>query len=210
MLKVIGLVAAGFVLAVVAVIAWLYARAVRGQQRAYGALLHRISAVTEALARGETPQEALLERFAANRETRKVLFDVLDEAKRRDLFPPEYLAWDKLAEADLIAWLCHPNELGAPPSEIELAAQVPAPASTLADATYFVFKYRMREPHWAAKDGWLAGVAGPYDTSGAPCSSARGTFSRFERFESRTPEEHVAAVHQSVVGDAGTRRAEKT
>lgn len=201
MLKTIGLVAAGLLLALLAGFVWLYARAVRGQRKAYGALLDRISAVTQALARGEEPQRALLDRYAADRETRKVLFDVLEEANKRDLFPPEYLAWEKLAEADLVAWLCHPNELGAPPSEIELATRIAAPGSSPAQQTYFVFKYRMHEPHWAAKDGWLAGVAGPYDTSGPPCSSARGTFSRFETFASRTPEDHVAAAHKAAIGE---------
>jgi hypothetical protein len=202
MLKIIGLVALGLVLAVVVGFVWLRARAVRGQQKAYAALLDRISPVTQALARGEEPQPALLDRYAADRETRKVLFDALDEANRRDLFPSEYLAWEKLAEADLVAWLCHPNELGAPPSEIELATRIPAPGSAPGtNQTCFVFRYRMHEPHWAAKDGWLAGVAGPYDTAGPPRSSARGTFSRFESFESRTPEEHVAVAHRSVVGE---------
>ena len=81
-------------------------------------------------------------------------------------------------------------------------ARIPQPGASSQDSAYFVFKYRMHEPHWAAKDGWLAGVAGPYDTAGEPCSSGRGTFSRFEAIDSRSPEEHVAIVHKSVVGEA--------
>jgi hypothetical protein len=29
------------------------------------------------------------------------------------------------------------------------------------DGRFFVFRYRMAEGHWAAKDGWLLGAAGP-------------------------------------------------
>ncbi len=202
MLKILGLVLAGLIALVVAAVAWLYIRAARGQRRAYGALLDRIAPVMQDLARGETPQSALLDRYAENRETRKVLFEALEEANRRDLFPSKYLAWEMLAEADLVAWLCHPNELGAPPSEIQLVARIPEPGAAAPDSAYFVFKYRMHEPHWAAKNGWLAGVAGPYDTAGEPRTSGRGTFSRFEAIEARSPEEHVAIVHKSVVGDA--------
>lgn len=203
MLKTLGLFVAGLVAVMVGLVAWLYVRAVRGQRRAYGALLDRIAPVTQDLARGETPQSALLDRYAADRETRKVLFDALDTANRRDLFPSKYLTWEMLAEADLVAWLCHPNELGAPPSEIELVARLPEPGAASQDSAYFLFKYRMHEPHWAAKNGWLAGVAGPYDTAGEPRTHGRGTFSRFEAIDFRSPEEHVAIVHKSVVGEPG-------
>jgi hypothetical protein len=101
-----------------------------------------------------------------------------------------------MAEANLIGWLNHPNELRSPPDQIELMKKVKAPR---ADGYYFVFRYRVEEPHWAAKDGWMAGVAGPYDLTGAPAPHARGTFSRFEAYDSRTPEEHVEVTHRAVI-----------
>ena len=200
MLKLAGLVLLGLVVAILGLVGWLCLRTVRGGRRAYNALLNRIAPVTDALARGEAPSDTLLVRYAENRETRKVLFDVLASANKIELFPAKFLTWELMAEADLVAWLCHPNELAAPPSEIELVSQVPAPDGAASNLKYFVFRYRMHEPHWASKDGWLAGVAGPYDTKTPPASSGRGTFSRFEAIDSRLPQEHVALVHKAILG----------
>ncbi|MCI0624687.1 MAG: hypothetical protein L0387_24085 [Acidobacteria bacterium] len=80
-------------------------------------------------------------------------------------------------------------------------AKIPAPSSTLPQPSdYFVFRFRMKAPHWAAKDGWAAGVAGPYMTAGEPCPDAAGTFSQFEAYDSRSPEEHVKFIHELAFG----------
>jgi hypothetical protein len=200
MLKTIGIVVGGFAALILILIVWLYARAVAGGQRAIAAMAARIQPVTDALARGEEPSATHLLRFAENRETRKVLFGALESAGKIELFPAKYRTWEHMAESDLVAWLCHPNELGSPPSDIELVARVPEPGAQSADSTYYVFKYRTHEPHWAAKDGWLAGVAGPYPTASPPAPHATGTFSRFEAIDSRTPQEHVAVVHEAIFG----------
>ena len=199
LLKIGAVVVGVLVVLVLGAVAWLYWRALAGGLRARAALAARIAPVTEALARGETPSDTLLMRYAENRETRKVLFEVLDEAQKTDLFPPAYMEWEHVGEADLVAWLCHPNELAAPPAEIELMARVPAPAPPAGE--YLVFRYRTHEPHWAADKGWLAGVAGPYVLDGPRRFHGDGTFSRFEPFDSRSPEEHVALVHAAVFGE---------
>jgi hypothetical protein len=104
-----------------------------------------------------------------------------------------------MAEADLVVWLNHPNELGSVPDEMELMASLPVPAAGSEGQRYFLFRYRMRPPHWAAENGWLAGVAGPYAINGPVLSGASGTFSRFEPYDSKSPEEHVRATHQLMV-----------
>jgi hypothetical protein len=114
-------------------------------QRAYAALAERIQPVTQALQQGEPPSPALLMKFAENRETRKVLFDALVSFERTALFPAQYRTWELMAEADLVAWLCHPSELGAPPSQMELVARVPEPGATSSDSAYFVFRFRTDE-----------------------------------------------------------------
>jgi hypothetical protein len=121
-----------------------------------------------------------------------VLHDVLTESGKVSLFPKEFLTWETMAEADLVKWLCHPNELGAPPDEMELMAKLPAPGQP--GLHCFVFRYRMQPPHWRASDGWTAGVAGPFDLAQTPVPHGRGTFSRFEAFDARTPEEHAAVT----------------
>jgi hypothetical protein len=201
MLTTIGMWLGAAVGLVLVFAAWMYYRAVAGGNRAMAELAARIEPVTQALTRGETPASADLLRFAQDRVTRKVLFGTLDAAKRTDLFPAQHLTWESMAEADLVAWLCHPNELGCPPDGLELVARVPAPDSGRGDSIYFLFRYRTVEPHWAAKDGWLAGVAGPYPIGAPPVPQGRGTFSRFEAIDSRTAESHVAVAHETVFGD---------
>jgi hypothetical protein len=202
MLKTIGIAVAAFAALILVLVGWLYYRAVAGGRRAYAALASRIGPVADALAKQEEPSPSDLQRFAAERETRKVLFDALNAFDRTGLFPAEYRTWELMAEADLVAWLCHPNELGDPPAQIELLARVPEPGNVDGKSVYFVFRYRTLEPHWAAKDGWLAGVAGPYAIDAPPTPHGNGTFSRFEAAESRTPEEHVALVHAAIFGGA--------
>ena len=198
-MKTFLLIAGGVVAIVAVLVAWRLWATLAGGRKAYLRLAAQIRPVEDRLIAGQDPDPADLERFAGNRETRKVLHDALTRHGKVELFPSRYLTVPAMAEADLVAWLCHPNELGTPPDEIELMARVPAPGGDFAGQDYCVFRYRTKPPHWAAKDGWLAGIAGPYATGVAPSAGA-GTFSRFEAFDSRTPEEHVALVHALIMG----------
>jgi hypothetical protein len=200
MLKTVAIVLGALIGLVVLTLAWLYFRVFAGLYRTYAELVKRIEPVTQALARGETPSSTHLMRFAEDRETRKVLFDALDEAGKTELFPRQFRTWELMAEAHLVAWLCHPNELASAPAEIELVARVPAPDAESDDSKYFVFRYRTFEPHWAAKDGWLAGVVGPCATNSDPVPYAMGTLSQFESIDAHTPGDHVAAAHAAVFG----------
>lgn len=186
---------------VVAFVVWRYIATALGGDKVRRRILEKISPVPEMLDEGQTPDPVLLQRFAGNVETCKVLWETLDAFGRLELFPGEYRQWEHLAKADLVFWLCHPNELTSPPDEIEVMATVDSPSSTAEQpAQYFVFRYRVNEPHWAAKDGWMAGVAGPYGISGDPQPHGQATFSRFEAYDSRTPEEHVHVTHEALFG----------
>jgi hypothetical protein len=116
---------------------------------------------------------------------------------RGDL-PPQYATPEALAESDLVVWLMHANELGAPPDAIELVKTIERPAGAPGqNSRYYVFRFRTNPPHWAASSGWMAGVAGPYaDGDEAFDTPAAGVFSKFEAFESRSPEDHLAAIEQ--------------
>jgi hypothetical protein len=208
MIRITLYVVGGLVALVAAFVIWRLYATIVGGRRAYQARLDAIAPVTEALSAGRQPSEAELQRFARDPKTRQVLHDVLTEAQKIHLFPNEFLTWPALAEANLVGWLCHPNELQVAPDEIELMATLPAPGAL--DTHYFLFRYRTHEPHWAAKDGWTAGVAGPYDLTKVPAPYAPGTFSRFEAFDSRTPEEHVRAHHQLVIERQNVPPPEKT
>jgi hypothetical protein len=60
---------------------------------------------------------------------------------------------------------------------------------------YFLFRFRTHPPHWAAKDGWMAGVSGPFRRSDQPTTEALGeTFSSFDPWDSKKPEQHVGNI----------------
>jgi hypothetical protein len=195
------LITSGVVLALMAAfVVWRLWATYAGGSRSRAQLAARIEPVERRLASGETPDLDDLERFARDRLTRKVLYEALERHGHPDLFPAAYQTAEAMAEADLVAWLNHPNELGAVPDEIELMARLPVPGEDPGGGRYFLFRYRMHAPHWAARDGWLAGVAGPGPAEGPGVATAPGTFSRFEPYDSKSPEEHVAAVHRLVAG----------
>jgi hypothetical protein len=192
-LLILGALVALFVLFVV----WRIYATHAGTRRTYLRLAAKIAPVNQALQEGRTPRQVDLDVFAADRTTRKVLYETLEAHDRLDLFPDAFRTQEALAEADLAAWLSHPNEMGAPPDEIELMDTAAAPGRD--GQVYYVFRFRMRAPHWAAGDGWMAGVAGPYDLQGSLTTHGRGTFSRFEAYDSRPSEEHVLVTHRLVI-----------
>jgi hypothetical protein len=196
-LIVLGIIVGTLVLAVGGFIAWRLWATKRGAEEVYLRLTTRIAAVENRLAADQDPDPAEVERLARDRETRMVLFDALQHHGKLEFFPARYATPEAMAEADLVLWLSHPNELAAAPDEIELMARVPVPGEASGDLRYFVFRYRTKSPHWAAADGWLAGVAGPFPETGPVTGGGSGTFSRFEAWDSRSPEEHVLATHEA-------------
>jgi hypothetical protein len=198
-MRVVLITVGALVAVVVTFIVWRLWATYTGGGRSYARLAAKIEPVEKRLVAGENPDAGDLERFARERATRKVLYDALEHHQRLALFPSQYLTPEAMAEADLVVWLNHPNELGAVPDEMELMATLPVPASGFERQRYFLLRYKTKPPHWAAKDGWLAGVAGPYPIDGPVAPGAPGTFSRFESYESKSPEEHVRATHQLVM-----------
>jgi len=108
----------------------------------------------------------------------------------------------------MVRWLVYPTELGRVPDQIELKKVVSVDAGgTDGVLDYYLFRFRTLPPHWAAKNGWMAGVAGPFLQKDGPTTEAQGdTFSEFERWDSRTPEEHVGDVRE-LLEDWRKRRA---
>jgi hypothetical protein len=98
----------------------------------------------------------------------------------------------------MVDWLMYPTELNAVPDEIELMKVVTVDTG-LTDGIYdyYLFRFRTHEPHWAAKDGWMAGVSGPYLRKDEPTTESLGdTFSSFTKWDAKTPDEHVGDVQE--------------
>jgi hypothetical protein len=157
---------------------------------------------------GESVTPNLLERAASSPETRNTLHKMLGALNRPELFPRRYRTQEALAESEMVNWLVYPTELGQVPDEIELMKVVTA-GDPGEEQDYYVYRFRMHEPHWAAKDGWMAGVAGAFAHGVQPTTEAQGdTFSSFAAWGSKTPEEHVGAVTK-LLGDAWKLRAKE-
>ena len=148
---------------VVAFVVWRLIASIRGSHRRTGRILQEINPVMEALGDGQDPSNQDLVRFASHPRTRNTLLLVLQEHGKEGLFPQEYRTAKAIAEGDLVFWLCHPNELQSAPDEIELIGKFPKElGSPVGRVDYYLFRFRVTPPHWAADDGWMAGVAGPY------------------------------------------------
>ncbi len=135
---------------------------------------------------------------AADAAMRNWAYDSLRKFDRIFAFPTEYSSQEAFAEADMVNWLTFGTELGRAPDEIELMKMVSVDTETedgILD--YFLFRFRTFEPHWAAKDGWMAGISGPFLRKESPTTRSRGdTFSAFEKWESKSPEEHLGKVQE--------------
>jgi hypothetical protein len=138
-----------------------------------------------------------IEKFADGIDTRQDFYNLLDEVGELKLFPAKYNTFEKAAETIMTGWLLFPTELDTVPSKIELVESV---SFSEHDSlfTYYVMRFKTEEPHWAAKDGWMVGVVGPYFATSHPYDWTSGTFSRFTRIDETTPEKEVKWVHENV------------
>ena len=91
----------------------------------------------------------------------------------------------------------HPNELGTPPSAVELVRKVPVQDAERAGSV-LLFRFRTDPPHWASVRGWMAAVAGPYWDGDETPPAAVGTFSELKPFGGMTEEEHVSFLREAM------------
>lgn len=149
-----------------------------------------IAPVTKALDQGQAVDQAMVAALAHRLDTRWHLYEALEDSQRLDLFPPALAAEPRLAESEMATWLLHPHELGALPTEMTLTAtltrQVPG---TSRQGTFYVFRFRVDPPHWAAGHGQMAGVSGPW-----PADGPMLTWSELAPYDSATPDQHLDAL----------------
>ncbi len=138
--------------------------------------------------------------FAKNILTRQTAFQLLTHHNKANLFPKEYNTLIKSAESNLANWLEFPTELDACPDEIEHIKRVTLDFDGQNNFVHYeVFKYRVNEPHWAAKDGWILGIVGPYFDDSKPYDFPQATFSRVtSTLDKVTPDEEAKWVHENI------------
>lgn len=136
--------------------------------------------------------------YAANISTRAITYHLLDDKDKLYLFPLQYETMEKAAESHLANWLEFPEELNCCPDEMVLLERVTIDFEGH-NTYYYVFKFKVNEPHWAATEGWILGVVGPYFDNSKPYDFPKATFSRFSsKFGEITPEEETKWVHENL------------
>jgi hypothetical protein len=160
----------------------------------------RIKPLFEKLDNGEIVTLDDVVPFAENLLTRATAFHLLSKYNKQDLFPEKYNSLLKGAESYLANWLEFPTELDACPDEMVHIQRVTfAFEGPEKNVHYEVFKYRVNEPHWAAKNGWILGVVGPYFDNSKPYDPVEGTFSRVSSsLDNHSPEEEAKWVHENI------------
>ncbi len=138
--------------------------------------------------------------YAKSLSTRETTFQLLKEYNKSDIFPAEYNTLIKGAESNLANWLEFPTEIHTCPDEIEHVKRVTFDFDGKNNFIHYeVFKYCVNEPHWAAKDGWILGVVGPYFDDSKPFDFPQSTFSRVSStFDKVTPDEEAKWVHENI------------
>jgi hypothetical protein len=177
MLKIIAIIVIIIGALLVSFIVWRWTSVARGARQRDEKLLKRLDPIGEKIDAGQfvSPQE--IETLAARSEIRFMLFAMLREMKRPELLPTKYSSSVAQGESALAYWMMHPNELQDAPEAIELVETVKRPIDGQ-ETDFHVYRYKMPAGHWAAKDGWILGLAGPMKRGIEPYSEMPGAFSR--------------------------------
>lgn len=160
----------------IAFVVWRYTSVARGARNRDEQLIALVQPIGQKLANGESPSPREVENLAASPPLRGFLYELLKQYERLDLFPEKFRGEQAQAEARLVYWMMHPNELQDAPALLELVETVNRKIEN-ENCRFHVFKYKMPVGHWAGKD-WLLGVVGPYIDGEPPYTGIASAFSR--------------------------------
>ena len=152
------------------------------------------------LQNGEPPDMTKINELADDPLTRGELYMLLDEKGKLELFPEKHKDIRSSSESQLIFWLMHPNELGARPSELELA-EIITRKQELIDYKFFVYKFKWNINKEDRKETWVVGVVGPFDETNDPYKSGTA-FSTFGDYERQSADKHVDWFIENVLAMA--------
>jgi hypothetical protein len=122
-----------------------------------------------------------VEEIANYPEMRGALVERLQGTHRFSLIPSTLTSQLALAESNLVDWLTFPTELNSVPDEIKFLKKTDVEGQ--AGQEMYFFRFRVDEPHWAAKDGWMTGWSGPFPRQGLAQLRGTDTFSEFEEWD---------------------------
>lgn len=170
-------IAVGVVVVLLGFIIWRLISVSRGMRQRDERLLVRLDPIGMKVQAGQAVSAQEIEALAARPEIRFMLFAMLRDMKHPELLPTEYCSSVEQGESALAYWMMHPNELQDAPEAIELVETVKRQIEGQ-ETDFHVYRYKMPAGHWAAKDGWILGLAGPMKRGVEPYFERPGAFSR--------------------------------
>ena len=186
----------------IALVLWRLFSVGRGMRQRDRKLFARLDPVASRLEAGDAVAPAEIDALAAQHELRFLLFNALRHLGKSELLPARFNSTEAQGEAALAYWMTHPNELQAPPEQIECIATFPRVIDA-APGIFHVYRYRMPAGHWAANDGWLLGLAGPLQPDAEPYAALPGAFSRVNDHEGQISPADLVAWYLDMLRQKG-------
>lgn len=170
----------GVVVLALGVFVWRrYTSVERGARQRDERIARTLDPVGRKLAGNEAVAAEEVAALADRPELRPMLYSLLKHYERLELFPERHLDVRAQGEAMLAYWMMHPNEFQDAPERIEFVEAMERPLDDEGTkGEFLVFRFRMADGHWAAGDGWLLGLAGPFFDGDVPYSGIAAAFSR--------------------------------
>jgi hypothetical protein len=174
----------------VAFIVWRWTSVERGARQRDDAIIAELEPIGAPLYAGDSVPPETVAAMAEKWHVRPLLYYILKDVEKLDIFPEHLRSEEAQAEGALVYWMLHPNELQASPEKLEHVEKV---VRTLdgQTANFYVMRYKMPAGHWAADDGWMLGLAGPFFANEPPYSGVAGAFSRCDKDGHVRPAEFV-------------------
>jgi hypothetical protein len=187
MLRILGIAAGAIgilIILIVVFIVWRWTSVGRGMRRRDEKILSRLEHVIRRIESGAAVSPDEIETLAARPENRFMLFAMLRGSQSPQTLPAKYSSSIAQGASALVYWMMHPNELQDAPERIEFLETIQRSING-EDADFHVYRYKMPEGHWAAKDGWILGLAGPMRRDVEPYSERPSAFSRVGDLEGK-------------------------
>lgn len=150
-------------------------------------------AILAAFRLGDDVRDDHLLAVAKDVECRGPFLVSLREINQGHRFPASYLKQELIAESRMVDWLLFPTELGDLPQQMELMNAYEVRDRFQDRWLYYIYRFRPK-PSQLMDDQWMAGVSGPFPATGPVEFGGGATFSHFEAWESKSPQEHLRNV----------------
>jgi hypothetical protein len=172
----------------------------------------KLAPIIAVLMAGKAVDPAAIAELAADAEFRNDLFEEMDRFGQAALFPAQYRTLEAFAESVIVSWLAHPNELRKAPDAIEMLGKHFVESETAEGRfAYFLYRFRVEPPHFAADKGWIAGVCGPFlDAPDAPLIAPLGLFSDMQPFDQVDVVEYIRLFHAAAQRNGSLAALQKT